>query len=225
MAPMNPFDFWYAVNHTEVLVMPPRRLETFGATVIDYHLVSEPMDEVRRVRVREGRIQAFRPEIVAPGDFGGAALEGFGEAAAQRYLDWLREHQDDLLILKYGFKIRKEGLNEHVVTDSVEAVVERVRAELQAKDNPLAALVRGVDEPWEVCLLKLMVEMVQRAAPHHARDLREDPAGERHELEAAFAAAARDRSRLSALATMLQKRGLFKEYEDRFFALVRAGRN
>ena len=103
--------------------------------------------------------------------------------------------------------------------------MKQVEKRVKDRNESHSAVVIGVDKPWEVCLLKLMVEMVQRAAPHHARDLREDPAGERHELEAAFAAAARDRSRLSALATMLQKRGLFKEYEDRFFALVRAGRN
>lgn len=220
----DPFDFWYAVSNTEILVLPPRRLETFGATVVDYHLVSELMDEVNGVRVREGRIQAFRPEILTPSAYMESILEGFQEEAAGRYTEWLRENAKDLLILRYGFRIRKEEVREQIVHDAVEAVVDRVRADLKARANPLGALVRGVDEPWEVCLVKLMVEMVQRSGPEHARVLREDPAGERHEIEAAFRAASRDRSKIAPLADLLRARGLFKDYEDRFFALVQSHR-
>jgi hypothetical protein len=216
------FDFWYAVHNTEILITPPRRLETFGATTIDYHLVCELMDRVDQVRIREGRLLAYRPEILTPRHFADSLLEGFGGAEADRYLDWLREHEQDLLILKYGFKVRKESTQESVVTDSIDAVLDRVRADLKARDNPLAALVRGVDEPWEVCLVKLAVDLVQRAAPRHFAELREDPTGERREVEQAFSAAARDRGRIAALAALLRARGLFKEYEDRFFAVVRS---
>jgi hypothetical protein len=224
MKKMEPFDFWYAVNNTEVIVMPPRRLETFGATTIDYHLVSEMMDTVNRVRVREGRIQAYRPEIVTPRSFMDTMLEGFSEEAASRYVEWLREHEQDLLILRYGFKIRKEGSTENIVSDPIEAVLERVKSDVQTRGNPLAALVRGVEEPWEVCLLKLVVEMVQRSAPAHAAELRADPDGRRREVEAAFREASREPSKLSALAEILRRHNLFREYEDRFFALVRRHR-
>ncbi|MBM4154294.1 MAG: hypothetical protein FJ221_04620 [Lentisphaerae bacterium] len=218
----DPFDFWYAVSNTEILMLPPRRLETFGSTVLDYHLVSELMDEVNGVRVREGRIQAFRPEILTPAAYMESILEGFHEEAAGRYAEWLRENAKELLILRYGFRIRKEEVREQIVHDALEAVVDRVRADLKARANPLGALVRGVDEPWEVCLVKLMVEMVQRSGPEHARVLREDPSGDRHEVEAAFRAASKDRSKIAPLADLLRARGLFKDYEDRFFALVQS---
>jgi hypothetical protein len=218
----DPFDFWYAVSNTEILMLPPRRLETFGTTVVDYHLVSELMDEVNGVRVRQGRIQAYRPEILAPTAHVDSILDGFQEEAAGRYAEWLRENAKDLLILRYGFKIRKEEVQEQVIHDAVDAVIDRVRADLKARENPLGALVRGVDEPWEVCLIKLMVEMVQRSGPEHARVLREDPTGARNEIESAFRAASRDRSKIAPLADLLRQRELFKEYEDRFFALVQS---
>ena len=60
------FDFWYAVNNTEIVLQPQRQLETFGATMVDYHLISQLMDNANQVRVREGRLQAFRPEIITP---------------------------------------------------------------------------------------------------------------------------------------------------------------
>ena len=216
------FDFWYAVNNTEVLELPRGRLETFGSTLINYRLVTELMDAVGQVRIREGRIQAFRPVIITPQSFLDSPLEGFQTGQADDFIRWLREHESDLILLKYGFKIRHETVTESLVHDSVETVVERVRADLKSKDDPLSALVLGVDEPWEVCLLKLLYEVVKASAPINARDLRADPDGSRREIEQAFLKAAGDRSRLAPLAALLNRHGKFKDYEDRFFALVRS---
>ena len=220
--PPKEFDFWYAVNNTEVLELPRTRLETFGATLINYRLVTELMDAIGQVRIREGRIQAFRPEILTPQAFAESPLEGFHTGPANDFVRWLREHESDLTILKYGFKIRHETVTESIVHDSVENVVERVRADLKSRADPLSALVLGVDEPWEVCLLKLLFEVVRLSAPGNARDLRSDPDGSRHAIDQAFRRASGDRTRLAPLAELLTRLGKFKEYEDRFYALVRS---
>ena len=221
--PPKEFDFWYAVNNTEVLELPRNRLETFGSTLINYRLVTELMDAVGQVRVREGRIQSFRPEILTPDAFVESPLaDGFRSGPAEDFIRWLREHESELVLLKYGFKIRQETTTESIVHDSIENVLERVRADLKSKADPLAALVRGVDEPWEVCLLKMLFEVVRRSAPGNARDLRADPDGSRHEIEQAFRRAANDRAQLAPLAQLLTRLGRFKDYEDRFFALVRS---
>lgn len=226
------FNFWYAVNNTQVLVMPSRRLETFGTTMVNYHLVTELMDSVNRVRVREGRIKAFRPEILTPQSFMQALLENFG-SAAQEYANWLRQHENQLHILRYGFTIAKQETSEQVLSDRMEAIVERVRQAMAAKDDPLGALVVGVDQPWEVCLLKLMVEVIQQSAPGNIQDFRNkdllpvnkgDPESVRRYIEHAFHEAVNDPSRVNDLAAKLQKFGLFEEYQDRFFALLRQKR-
>lgn len=217
------FDFWYAVHNTEVLEVPRSRLETFGTTLINYRLVTELMDAVGQVRVREGRIQAFRPEILTPQSFSESPLlEGFRDGPSDDFIRWLREHESELVLLKYGFKIRHETITESVVHDTVENVVARVRADMQSRADPLAALVVGVDEPWEVCLLKLLFEVVRQSAPENARDLRADPDGSRHEIDRAFRRAANDRAALAPLAELLTRLGKFKEYEDRFYALVKS---
>jgi hypothetical protein len=222
MKPIEPFDFWYAVNNTEILVAPKWILETFGVTVVNYHLVTELMDQVNVVRVREGRLQAARPELITPDEYVESILEGFHEPEAEEYAQWLRQHQRDLLILRYGFRIRKEDVREEIIHDSIDAVIDRIAQELRHSDRPFESLVRGVDEPWEVCLVKLMVDLVQRAGPHHARALRADPTGARHRIEVAFRAAAKDRGRMAELADLLHRERLFEEYQDRFFSLVRA---
>jgi len=202
--------------------MPRGRLETFGSTLIHYRLITELMDSVGQVRIREGRIQAFRPEILTPQALMESPLEGFNSTPADEFVRWLQEHESDLTLLKYGFKIRHENATESIVHDSVENVVDRVRTDLKSREDPLAALVLGVDEPWEVCLLKLLFEVVRLSAPGNARDLRADPDGVRHEIDRAFRLAARNRNQLAPLAELLTRLNQFKAYEDRFYALVRA---
>lgn len=214
-----PADFWYAVQHTRVVRPPRQTLETFGATMLSYHLVTEPMDEVGVVRVREGRIEAQRPELILPNHLTQDMLDGFGEQA-QAYADWLQQHGENLALMQYGFKVSKQELSHHLVHASPESVVEQINADLDARDDPLCALVVGVDEPWEVCLFQLMVEVVQSSSQKNALDLMRDPGGLRGQLEQEFQAAARDRSRLGHLAEFLRKNNLFDEYQDQFFALV-----
>ena len=217
------FDFWYAVHNTRVVIPPRGRLETFGVTLVRYHLLTEPMDSAGEVRIREGRIQSFRPEILTPASFVESPLEsGFSSRQADSFINWLREHQQDVFLIKYGFKIRHESLSVTTVHDALPNVLERVRADLLRKDDPLSSLLVGVDDPWEVCLLKMLFDLASASAPFNARELRADPDGSRHEIEAAFRLAARDKAYLPSLADLLRRHNLFAAYEDRFYALVRS---
>jgi hypothetical protein len=225
---MDPFDFWFAVNNTEIIKPPARLLETFGTTQVNYCLVSELMDDATRVRVREGRIEAARPTILTPQNMGDAQLEGFGEGESRRYIEWLRENAKDLHILQYGFKVSKLSSNEFTITDSLANVLSRVAVEQGRLDDPSSAILSGVDSPWEVCLLKLLVEVVEKSAPKNIADFKGrnllplGPADIREQVESAFLAASRDPSLIGALAQMLRSRGIFEQNQDRFFALVRA---
>lgn len=224
------FDFWYAVNNTEIVLKPKQHLETFGSTVVNYHLVSELMDSVQRVRVREGRLQAQQPQIITPQAYSRTFLEGFGEEAG-RYVDWLRQHEKDIRILQYGYRLKQEAFSEHVVSDDVQTVVERVKQQVESSEDALGAVLIGVDSPWDVCLVKLFWEVIQSSAKANiqemeSRHLFDDsngvPMGVRREIDAAFLAASRDGKLVTALGQKLQKYGLFDEYEDRFFSLIRA---
>lgn len=223
------FDFWYAVHNTEVIRLPPRKLETFGSTILNYHLLTELMDQPDKIRVREGRIEAYRPQIVTPLAHMQSIVEGFGEAASA-YTEWLRKNEASLRILRYGFMIRKQESNEYILTDAMQAVADRVRGEMDSRSDPFGALAIGVDHPWEVCLIKLMVDVVESSVSSNVADLqgknlfekaRKDPTGIHSRIEILFREAARDRSRLNELHSLLEKANLLGEYEDRFYALVR----
>lgn len=229
MRGIKPDNFWYAVNNTEVIVMPRSHLETFGATNLRYHMVSELMDTANQVRIREGAIQSRRPQIITPAYCSNEILEGFG-AEANQYAEWLKDHASDLRIIQYGFKIMKTLTNEQVVAGNVKEIIERVQKDIKAKNDPLAALIYGVDDPWDVCLLKFMTDVIRDSAPHNfiefgrhklLDDVRGTPRAVRNEIEKDFLAASRDRSLIAPLGSKLRKFGLFEEYEDRFFALFR----
>ena len=188
------------------------------------------MDVVNHVRVREGKIQSYRPQIVVPGSAAyQSVLEGFG-TEAERYVEWLKEHKQELHILQYGFKIKKGECTEQVLTDNVLAVTEKVKTDVKNRKDPFSAVVRGVDDPWEVCLLKLMFEVIRSSIPGNVSDLRNrNLFGETdgvhnvvgQEIEAAFLAAARSPALVGTLANMLERYGVFEKYQDRFFSLVK----
>lgn len=222
------FDFWFAVNNTEIVVPPKRHLETFGNTIINYHLVSELMDSVGKVRVREGRMQALRPQIITPSSYSTLMLEGFGEQA-QQYLEWLKEHEDTVRILRYGYTLKQEAFSEQVVSDTAETVLERVKSDVANKKDPFSAVVKGVDDPWDVCLVRLFWTVIQNSAPANIREMQarrmfemQDgiPAGLREEIEKGFQAAMKDASLIKPLGKLLQDNGVFDRYQDRFFNLV-----
>lgn len=221
-------DFWYAVNNTEVVLRPSNVLETFGTTNLRYHLISELMDTVNQIRVREGTIQSGRPQVITPTYYENEILEGFGEQARQ-YIDWLRRNAKDLHFLQYAFRLLKPDCNEHVITGSLPEVVERVKKDVQEKKDPFTAVLVGVDTPWDVCLLKLMVDMIQISKPVNVSELNRKnllgdsggvPQAVREGIDQAFLQASRDPSAINGLSVMLKRYGLFEEYEDRFFALV-----
>jgi hypothetical protein len=226
------FDFWYAVNNTEIVLKPKQHLETFGATVLNYHLVSQLMDSVERVRVREGRLQAHQPQIITPQAYSRTFLDGFGEEAG-RYVDWLRQHEKDIRILQYGYRLKQEAFSEHVISDDVRNVVDRVKQRVEDSEDALGAVLIGVDSPWDVCLVKLFWEVIQTSARSNiqemeSRHLFDDsngvPVGVRQEIDAAFLAASRDETRVNELGQKLQQCGLFDEYQDRFFSLIKSHR-
>lgn len=226
----NEFDFWYALHNTDVVLPPAGRLETFGNSVVHYHLLSELMDDTNQVRIREGRIEAFRPQIITPQSAHESPIAGFGPDA-QQYLDWLRENAEDLVLLRYGFQIKKEDVRQYTVHETLPVVVGQIESEVKQKDDPLSAIIVGVEQPWEVCLMKLMVDVMQKSVLANVQDLQrknllpmnpeQSEKMKREEIEQDFRAASIDRGLIQDLGRKLQKYGLFGDYEDRFFALVR----
>ena len=155
-------DIHYALETTEVLHEPDRRIDTFGSTSFEFHLISELMDGVGQVRVRTGKITAERPMIVRPEPHSELEFEGFGEQA-EAFAEWLKGRMKNVAAMQYGFNFRKSDVTESLAHDSLENVRDRVVAEVVGKNSPMTAVILGVDDAWEICLIKFTMEMIQKS--------------------------------------------------------------
>jgi len=164
-------DFQYAIENTQVILAPERQIATFGTTSFHFYLISELMDRVNEVRVRAGQIHADRPQILTPEHFSRLLLEGFGEKA-QRYVEQLRERAHNVSVLRYGFQFRKTDVTERMFRDPVEAVIARTKLHVEHTEEPLSAVIQGVDDAWEVCLLKFTIDMIERSSGGNLGDFR-----------------------------------------------------
>jgi hypothetical protein len=169
---LTPDDFTYALENTRVLLAPARRLDTFSTSLVNYFLVTEEMDAVNFSRVREGRIHAERPQILTPQNMAKLLLEGFGEQG-ERFAEQISSQAGKFGFLKYGFRMSKSDIRSYDVHDSLENVAGKLKEEIAGRNEPLTALLTGVDDGWEVCLLKFMVDLINASAPGNLGDFRE----------------------------------------------------
>jgi hypothetical protein len=165
-------DFDYAIENTQVILAPERQIATFGSTSFNFYLISELMDRVDQVRVRNGKIHAERPQILTPEHYCRLLLEGFGEKA-QRYVDQLREHARNVAVLRYGFQFRKTDVTEQTLRDSIDAVINRTKRRVESENESLSAVIQGVDDAWEVCLLKFTIDLIERSSGGNLGDFRQ----------------------------------------------------
>ena len=165
------FDRWYAAKSARFLVEPSHRLETFGNTLVNYHLVSELPDYPGKVRGREGRLEAHQPLVITP-HLADVEMEGFGDEA-KAYLDFLKENEQHLRILQYGYHLKSDKYSEQIITDRLSVVTERVKDEVVASNDKFAAVVQCVDEPWDVALVELWLREVNRSAGGNIKELQQ----------------------------------------------------
>lgn len=156
------FDFHYAMQNTQVLHEPDRRIDTFGSTQFEFQLVSELMDTAGVSRVRSGRIEAQKPLIVKPQSVDEWDFDGFGPQG-EAFGRWVKENLQNLAILRYAFQFKRTDINEQVVHEPLNVVVDRLMADQKHNGNPLRAIIQGVDDTWEISLLRFTFEMIEKS--------------------------------------------------------------
>jgi hypothetical protein len=221
-----------AARHTEILRHPRQHLSTFGITNIYYYLVTEPSykefaGETNETVIREGRVIAERPQIVTP--YYLTRLEGFSYDARQYFDMLMRMHGPDVPGLFYTYKNEPKGLN--IVSDSWPEVVGKLNEEIDKKNDPLASIIKGQDELWDVSLLKFIYEITSRSMQNNIHQLGSRgllgmspggvPVGARQKIEDMFKQVAQGERKADELEEELNRWGVFEEYQDRFFALIR----
>ena len=168
-------DIQYAMETTKVLHEPDHRIQTFGETRFEFQLISEPMDQVGKVRIRTGEVEAMKPRILRPEPYRDVELEGFDESARARFdamVDKFKEQGRDMAFLQYGFRFKRGAVNEELIHDSIDSVRERVLEDIRRSGNPARAIIEGVDDTWEISILKFSFEMIMRSHEINAFDFK-----------------------------------------------------
>ena len=220
----------YAIENTHVLRAPQRNLSTFGTTNVRYFLLTKPAysDVVQSSEdtvVREGRVISERPRVVTPGYM--LNLEGFGDGARDYFQRLIMEQGPNVPGILYHYRNEQENLN--IVSGTVLSVMDRI--EKDVGDDPLVGIIRGVDEMWDVSLLKFIHDLTSRSLEGNVRELQGsgllgvDASGAtldaRQRIEEMFRRVANKTADPDDLRRELERWGLFPEYEDRFLQLFR----
>ncbi len=223
-----------AVAQTQIIRAPRQHLYTFGMTTIHYYLLTEPVyAEVcgggPETVVREGRVLAERPRIVTP--YYLSNLEGFSSDARRYFQSLVEEFGPHSPGLLYAYKNQPEQLN--IVSGHWREVAERISQEIDQRNDPLAAIVKGLDELWDVAIIKFIFELTRRSLSSNigqmsARgllnvDARGIPTDARVRIEELFSQVRRGEANPRTLKEELDRWEVFDEYEDRFLALFRRG--
>ena len=135
----------YAIDSTQVVLAPRGKIATFGDTRFRFYLVSELMDRVDQVRVRTGHMHAVRPQLITPGHLQKLLLEGFSDSAGG-FADWIKMYAPQVL--------------------------GRLREEVDREEDPLSAIIQGVDEGWEICLLKFAADLIEDSSGSNFGDFK-----------------------------------------------------
>lgn len=141
---------------------PDRRIDTFGTTKFEFEILSELMDSVGVVKVRRGEVEAQKPQLIKPEGYNDIELEGFDPKVLQ-VIEHYRAQGVDLNFLQYGFQFRRTEVSEELVHDSLESVKEKALAEVRRTGNPSLAIIEGVEDAWEVGIMKLTLEMIMKS--------------------------------------------------------------
>jgi hypothetical protein len=171
----SPDNIQYAMEMTRVLREPDRRIDTFGETRFEFQLISELMDRGGEIRIRTGEVEAMRPRILRPAAYHEVQLEGFDPSAKARFdqlVEKYRNEGKDLAFLQYGFQFKRGHVHEEIIHDSLGAVRERLLEDVRRSGNASLAIIEGVDDAWEISVLKFSFEMIIRSLEINAFDFK-----------------------------------------------------
>jgi len=214
----------YAIDNTRVIRPPRQQLATFGSTNVYYYMVTGLMDELNIVR--EGRVIAARPKIVTPSYL--VNVEGFS-STARRYLQMIAEQNPHEPGILYSYKNETGEMN--IVSQPEAALLEKINRMIDDRSDPLTAIIKGVEEMWDVSLLKFTYELTSGSLYHNYSELHSRgrllkdehgvPADALAYIEELFQLAANDPSHAPDLVSELHRWGLWSRYQDRFLQLFK----
>ena len=218
---MNYESFKQILKSSQIVKMPEHNIATFDKTTFYYQYLSRLSAD--RTRIRKGQICVHKPLIMLPENLYRMA-NGFGREADQFVDRVLGKERSELMALGYRFRHKYE--KNWMISEALEMVTMNMSLEATKVSDQL--IVVGSDHYWEICLLKFLFKIVERSFWMNFEDLEErgmfDPKGlppvVYQRIETLFKEATRNKKKIKELGVFLLEKGIFEEYEERFFKLL-----
>lgn len=229
-------DWLRAIEKTWIVRFPRQSLATFGSTNISYYVVTEPIyqelsEDKQEGVIRVGKVIAERPAVITPGY--AMHLQGFSKEAYE-YM----EH----LSIQFGanspgilYQYRNQAEKMDIVSGQPSDIAYRISDDLEARKENLSVVMVGVDEFWDVALLKFIYEFTSSSASQNMQEFQSrgllDPQPKQggvpkaavQKVEQMFREVESGAGNPDILKQELERWGLFNYYEDRFLAMFRRG--
>ena len=229
----NERDWVRAMERTWVVRFPKQHLATFGATNISYYVVTEPVYQEmypgkEEGVVRTGRVVAERPAIITPTY--AMNLRGFS-AEAYEYLQYAaQQYGPNSPGILYQYKNEAEKVD--IVSGAAPEIAHRIGEDLDRRQENLSVVMVGVDELWDVALLKFIYEFTSSSSVSNVQEFQSrgllDPQPHLGGVPRAAAQRVEELFREmegggspDTLKRELDRWGLFEQYESRFLAFFR----
>ena len=232
---MNP-QFLKVLMDTVVVKMPKQTLASFGTTVVTYNMVTRPLyqaldadKQTEEAVLRRGTVKAERPQIVTPQFL--ARTQGFGEEAQEFMRELILRGQADDPGLLYTYS--NEPIQMEIIANRPQDVADRISQQIDSESRPLEAVILGVDELWDVSLMKFIFDLTNSSAPSNAADFTSSgrmqvdngvPMDARLRIRDLFHQVRSGNLDPAVLHQELEAWQLFDEYQDQFFHALKGRR-
>ena len=155
----NENDWRRAAEQSWIVRFPKQRLHTFGSTNIAYYVVTEPIyQELQESKqegvVRTGRVIAERPAIVTPTY--AMSLDGFSSEAYEYFSHVARDAGPNSPGILYQYRNSTDKMD--IVGGLPSEIAHRIAGDLDRRKEDMSVVMVGVDEAWDVALLKFIYE-------------------------------------------------------------------
>jgi hypothetical protein len=222
-----------AIEQTWVVRYPRQRLATFGTTNISYYVVTKPIYEEQDASkqegvVRTGRVMAERPAVVTPTY--AMNLKGFSPEAYEYISDVARQSGANSPGILYQYK--NEAGKMDIVGGVPSEIAHRISTDLDNRNEDMSVVMVGVDELWDVALLKFIYEFTSSSVAGNIQEFQTrgllDPQPQAGGVPKAAVQAierlfmeVQQGANPEMLKRELDRWGLFELYQDRFLGIFR----
>ena len=225
-----------AIERSWIVRFPKQHLATFGISNIEYYVVTEPIyqdvdSDKKEGVVRTGKVISQKPAVVTPTYV--MNVQGFSSEAYDYFRETARMVGPNSPGILYQYKNEVSKMD--IVGGTPSQIAQKISEDLDSRKEDMSVVMVGVDELWDVALLKFIYEFTSSSIAGNVQEFQSRGMLEpQSEFGGVPRAVTQKINRMvsevehgadpDVLKHELDRWGLFKHYEDRFLNIFRQNR-